>query len=162
MSVDESILLVEDSPSQAIRFSYLLSCKGYHVIHANDGREGWCHACTEHPALILLDINLPLMNGFQVLLRLKRDKSTTDIPVVMLSDNDHADHVERAIDLGADDYLFKEDYAKYDAARRLQEVIEQILSKKSFPCDCDKQSAQSPQKANVHFCPQRNAVALQV
>ncbi len=127
MVMHENILLIEDSPSQAMRFKLMLSALGYEVHLAGDGREGWREACSQHPALILLDFNLPSLNGLQVLSRLKRDISTSDIPVVMLSDNDHTMQVEQALELGAEDYLFKADYMQQDAALYLQGAIEQIL-----------------------------------
>ncbi len=124
---ENDILLIEDSPTQAIRFKMLLSAMGYNVHLASDGREGWCEACSTRPTLILLDFNLPSLNGLQVLSRLKRDHTTSSIPVVMLSDHDHALQVEQALELGAKDYLFKADYMRQDGALCLQHAIEQVL-----------------------------------
>lgn len=116
------ILLIEDSPSQALRFRLMLQKMGYEVNVVADGAIGWRQACTEPPRLILLDIDLPSLDGFQILTRLKRGRSTAAIPVVMLTHRDHVSNVERAIELGANDYLFKD-----DAAFELGNVVSQFL-----------------------------------
>lgn len=127
MEPNKSILLIEDSPTQAIRLCHLLQCLGYEVHVANDGRIGWNQACDEHPTLILLDINLPTMNGLQVLARLKCNRTTADIPVVMLSSSDSVFYVEQALELGAQDYLFKGDCMRWDAATFIGSALDQVL-----------------------------------
>lgn len=103
------ILLIEDSSAQALCFRLILEAEGYHVLVIADGAAGWRQVTITPPRLILLDIDLPSMDGFQVLSLLKRDRRTTRIPVVMLTHRDHIVSVEPAIALGADDYLFKDD-----------------------------------------------------
>lgn len=103
------ILLIEDSTAQAISFRLMLEREGYSVAVVADGAAGWRAACAEHPRLVLLDIDLPSLDGYQVLSRLKRDRRTASIPVVMLTHRDNVSSVERALSLGADDYLFKDD-----------------------------------------------------
>jgi CheY-like chemotaxis protein len=104
-----SILLIEDSFSQALRVQLLLQRQGYHVRIASDGAEGWQKACRELPDLILLDVNLPTLDGFQVLTRLKFSRATAHIPVVMLARCQYVGTIERALALGAAGYLFKDD-----------------------------------------------------
>ncbi|MEI7645467.1 MAG: response regulator [Chloroflexales bacterium] len=116
------ILLIEDSQSQAMRFRLMLEREGYSVDIVADGAAGWRTACADPPRLILLDIDLPSLDGFQVLGRLKRDRSTSEIPVVMLTHRDNVSSVQRAIDLGADDYLFKDD-APYELCASIAQVI---------------------------------------
>ncbi len=120
---DIDILLVEDSPSQALNFRLMLERAGYRVQVATDGIAGWRTASLEPPRLILLDIDLPGLDGFQVLSRLKRDLHTKHIPVVMLTHRDRIDSVQRALELGADDYLFKD-----DAPFELLNVVSQVLT----------------------------------
>ncbi len=124
----DEILLVEDSPTQALQFKLMLERAGYHVRVVTDGAEGWRQACAVAPRLILLDVDLPTLDGFQVLARLKRGRATATIPVVMLTHREHVTSVFRALDLGADDYL-----PKNDAPFRLLEVVEQLLSPQSDP-----------------------------
>jgi CheY-like chemotaxis protein len=122
MHAGPDILLIEDSASQALQLQLILQRAGYRVTLANDGLVGWRAACAQPPRLILLDVDLPALDGFQVLARLKRDPATANIPVVMLTHREHIDHVERAIALGASDYLFKD-----DGDRLLGAVVAQLL-----------------------------------
>ncbi|MEN9935679.1 MAG: hypothetical protein RLZZ387_2258 [Chloroflexota bacterium] len=103
------ILLVEDSPTQALQFQLLLQRAGYRVLIARDGAEGLRKASDSTARVILLDIDLPKLDGFQVLARLKRGRATAAIPVIMLTSREHISNVERALELGAADYLPKED-----------------------------------------------------
>jgi DNA-binding response OmpR family regulator len=114
------ILLIEDSPTQALRFQLILERAGYRVDVAADGAEGWRRACQDQPRLILLDVDLPSLDGFQVLTRLKRGRATAAIPVVMLTNREHVSNVLKALEYGADDYL-----PKQDALQQLCAVIEQ-------------------------------------
>lgn len=108
------ILLIEDSFSQALRLQLLLQRAGYDVSIARDGAEGWRQACAITPDLIILDVNLPTLDGFQVLTRLKFDRATAQIPVVMLARCDYIGTVERAMALGAAAYLFKDECLECD------------------------------------------------
>jgi DNA-binding response OmpR family regulator len=109
MSDAYDILLIEDSPSQALQFQLILERAGYRVRVVADGGDGWRAAYTDRPRLILLDIDLPTLDGFQILTRLKRDRATAAIPILMLTNREHISNIERAIALGANDYLFKDD-----------------------------------------------------
>jgi DNA-binding response OmpR family regulator len=119
------ILLIEDSPSQALQLQLILQLAGYRVTVATDGVAGWREACAHPPRLILLDVELPVLDGFQVLARLKRGRATASIPVVMLTNRDHVSSVERAIALGVDDYL-----PKQEAQSLIAGVVAQFLSVK--------------------------------
>lgn len=124
------IMLIEDSPSQALQLQLMIQrFSGYPVQVFSDGAEGWRYACIHHPCLILLDVNLPSLDGFQILSRLKRNRATSAIPVIMLTTCDRISDVERAIALGADDYLFKDDclFKSKEASNQLFSSIEQFL-----------------------------------
>jgi DNA-binding response OmpR family regulator len=126
MDSHDDILLIEDSHSQAIAIQLLLQRAGYRVRVAVSGLEGLQTATDRPPRLVVLDIDLPGMNGFQVLARLKRSRATSHIPVVMLTHREHIGDVTRAIDLRADDYLFKE-----DAQLQLVGVVGQLLERET-------------------------------
>lgn len=123
MNGPTDLLLIEDSPSQALRFRLLLEQAGYRVVLSADGAEGWRRACAERPRAVLLDVDLPGLDGFQLLGRLKRDRRTAAIPVVMLTGRDNVTSVQRAIDLGVDGYVFKD-----DAPHQLCDTIAQVLA----------------------------------
>lgn len=122
MSDGLDILLIEDSQSQALQLQLILQRAGYRVAIATDGAAGWRVACDQLPRLILLDLELPTLDGFQVLSRLKRGRATAAIPVIMLTNRDHVSSVERAIELGVDDYL-----PKQDIPQQLGAIVRQFL-----------------------------------
>lgn len=128
MNEYHDILLIEDSPSQGLQLQLLLQRAGYSVSIATDGVKGWRQAHSRPPKLVLLDVNLPTLDGFQVLTRLKRDRTTSSIPVIILSTSNHVSDVERAISLGTDDYWVKGDLlTEKDAAILFCETIEQLI-----------------------------------
>ena len=104
-------LLVEDSLVQAEFYKTVLEEIGLtvHVVH--NGKAGLNYAYAHHPDLIILDMNLPLMNGIDVCMRLKRDDETADIPVIMLTQRDNPDDALKAIKVGALDYIAKDEFA---------------------------------------------------
>jgi len=85
----------------------ILELEDFEVSGAYDGEEGLTKATREMPDLILLDIKMPGLNGFQVLERLKIDKSTSHIPVVMLTTSVLRQDRNKAFDLGVVDYVVK-------------------------------------------------------
>jgi DNA-binding response OmpR family regulator len=122
------VLLIEDSISQALQIQLVLNRAGYEVVTTGDGAEGWHLACERFPDLILLDVNLPIIDGFQVLSLLKHSEKTKNIPVLMLTSMDRINDVDHAVQLGADGYLFKDDYLfGKEGPRRMVEAIDQFL-----------------------------------
>lgn len=104
-------VIVEDSPTQAKQIAANLASHNVQSIIAYDGPEG-LRAIDEHkPDLVVLDINLPTMDGFQVCRRLKRDPNTRDIPVVMLTSADDSEATLQGLEAGADDYIPKDMFA---------------------------------------------------
>lgn len=123
MHQSTDILLIEDSPSQALQIQLLLQRIGYTVEIARDGVQGIRQAWTHTPRLVLLDVDLPKLNGFQVLARLRHHHRTIHIPVLMLTNRDRLNDVERALELGASDYL-----PKQDASTQLCTAVQQLLA----------------------------------
>jgi len=107
-----SVLLIEDTPSQALRFMSSLENGGYHVQWAKDGLGGIAAARATEFALIILDIELPDIDGFEVCRRLKADPSLTNIPVVMLTTYDRAEDALTGLEQGAIDYIPKDPFAE--------------------------------------------------
>lgn len=107
----KSILLVEDSTTQALHFQTLLEEEGVSVVWASDGESGVEMAQQHSPDLIVLDIQLPKMNGFEVCRKLKEESITADIPVIMLTRFDEAESVVQGLQAGAIDYIPKDAFA---------------------------------------------------
>lgn len=118
------ILFMEDEQSLQSAMGELLEQNKYTVFKALDGESGLAMAKKELPQLILLDLILPKKNGFEVLEELKKDPSTKNIPVVVLTNLEGSAEVEKALSLGATTYLVKANY-KLD---ELLDKIEMVLN----------------------------------
>ena len=117
--MSKKILFIEDESALQKTFGEILKQGGYEMISALDGETGLRLAKSEKPDLILLDLILPKMHGFEVLKKLKEDKETKDIPVIVLTNLEKIEDVDKALELGATTYLVK---AKYS----LEEIVEKI------------------------------------
>ncbi len=98
------ILLVEDNEMNRDMLSRRLAKKGFEVVIAVDGRSGLDMAASESPELILLDMSLPVMDGWEVARNLKADDSLKGIPVIALTAHAMAGDREKALEAGCDDY----------------------------------------------------------
>ncbi|MBT5073447.1 MAG: phosphate regulon transcriptional regulator PhoB [Kordiimonadaceae bacterium] len=101
------ILLVEDDPSLTELIKYNLEQEGYDVTVEMDGEEGLLSAQTNTPDLILLDWMLPNLSGIEICRRIRRENSTRNIPVIMLTARSEENDRIRGLDTGADDYITK-------------------------------------------------------
>jgi two-component system cell cycle response regulator DivK len=98
------ILLVEDNEMNRDMLSRRLKRKGYEVVEALDGEEGIAKTKSESPDLILMDMSLPVLDGWEATRRLKADETTKGIPVIALTAHAMSDDRQRALDAGCDDY----------------------------------------------------------
>jgi len=105
------VLVIEDSPTQALHTNAVLERSGVQSICATNGLMGLNLARQIRPNLIVLDIQLPDVNGFEVCKQLKGDPETSEIPVIMLTRNDALDALQKGIECGADDYIPKDAFA---------------------------------------------------
>ncbi|MEB3222031.1 MAG: HAMP domain-containing sensor histidine kinase [Candidatus Sericytochromatia bacterium] len=102
------ILVVDDQDDNVALLEAILDARGFQVLTAYDGPTGLSIAAENHPELILLDLAMPGMDGFEVLERLRRNPRTARIPVIILTANrKEADMVARGLELGASEYLTK-------------------------------------------------------
>lgn len=101
------ILIIEDHPQVRLMYRSLFEREGFEVFEAVDGESGLEQARVEKPGLILLDLHLPGPHGFEVLQKIRHDSSTRAIPILILSVSDDAKVVQKALELGADDYAAK-------------------------------------------------------
>lgn len=107
-----SVLLVEDSPPQALKLKVGLEHQGYQVDWANTGLGGLSLAQQKYFDLIVLDIELPDTDGFQICRRLKADPELAAIPVIMMTTRDYAEDVFNGLEVGAVDYIPKDAFAE--------------------------------------------------
>jgi DNA-binding response OmpR family regulator len=118
-----TILMIDDDAFMAGIYGTRLSSEGYAVINAFDGEEGYKKARTELPDLILLDVLMPKLDGFETLKRLKEDASTAKIPVLMLTSLGQKEDVDRGLREGAVDYLIKTQTLPTDALEKIKKVL---------------------------------------
>ena len=105
--MNRKILVVEDDPSASRLVGYTLEQEGYQVITASDGLEGVRKARDEHPDLIILDIMLPGLDGYEVCQQLRKEPETAKLPILMLSAKAREIDKDTGLKIGADDYLAK-------------------------------------------------------
>lgn len=115
-------LLIEDSKTQAAQIKDTLESVGLRVRVAYDGPDGLREAIDNPPALVILDVKLPTMDGFQVCRRLKRNPSTQDIPIIMLTEKADPKATMSGLRAGADDYIPKDIFA----AEHLMETLREL------------------------------------
>ena len=118
-----TILLAEDEKQIGDMVAFKLTNSGHRVVRARDGEEALALAAAERPSLILLDVMMPLLNGFEVLRRLKADAALAAVPVIMLTAKGRERDVLAGLSAGAVDYVvkpfsLKELTARIDAALR--------------------------------------------
>ena len=117
------ILFIEDEISLQTTLGGALKEAGFEIENAYDGEAGLKAAQTSKPDLILLDLILPKMDGFQVLKDLKSGSETKDIPVIVLTNLESADDVGKVIALGATTYLVKSNYELGDIVEKIKEIL---------------------------------------
>jgi twitching motility two-component system response regulator PilG len=123
--MQKKILIVEDEESLLKLESILLTTKGYLVQGVTSGLSALEAVNEEHPDLILLDVMLPKMDGFEVCKRLKSDPATRDIPVVLLTAKKTPEDLARGEEVGADCYITK----PFKSAVVI-DIIEQLVGRK--------------------------------
>jgi CheY-like chemotaxis protein len=105
--VSAKILVVEDEPENRLLIGMILTTEGYQVIPAVDGADALARLASEPPDLILLDLMMPQMNGFEVLERLRADPTTAPVPVIVLTALAQERDIARAVSSGAQGYVIK-------------------------------------------------------
>ena len=121
----KKILLIDDDKNMVRMLKIRLESEGFNVISAYDGEEGLEKTLKEKPDLIILDIMLPKMDGYQVCQKLKEDRKTWDIPVLMLTAKDDLESRFIGLFSGAIEYMSK----PYESKTLLRN-IKQMLSMK--------------------------------
>jgi CheY-like chemotaxis protein len=124
----QKILLVEDNEMNRDMLSRRLQRRGYRILTAKNGQEGLSLARLETPALILMDIGLPEMDGWEITRCLKADRNTQPIPIIALTAHVLVEDRAKALEAGCNDYETKPiDFG------RLIEKIENLLRERNLP-----------------------------
>lgn len=118
------ILIIEDEAVLQKTFESTLRDEGFDIIAALDGEVGINLAKKEKPDLILLDLVLPKINGFEVLQELKGDPGTKDIPVIILTNLEKMEDIDKALEMGATTYLVKVDYSLKEVVEKIKKTLE--------------------------------------
>jgi DNA-binding response OmpR family regulator len=103
----KKILIVEDDPSFSRAINHIIEKEGYDVITANNGLTGLRMAQGEKPDLLILDVMLPGLDGFEICNRLRRDPPTATLPIIMLSAKGQEADKTMGLKVGANEYLTK-------------------------------------------------------
>lgn len=118
----KTVLLVEDNEDNLVVYRTILEHVGYRVVEARDGEEGVARAKQELPDLILMDISIPKIDGWEATRRLKSAEDTRDIPIIALTAHALDEDREKALRTGCDGYL-----AKPVEPRRVVEEVQRFL-----------------------------------
>jgi len=119
----KKVLIIEDEKDLRFFIAKALKEEGIEVIEAFDGEEGIEKAKKEKPDLILLDLLLPGISGYEVLTRIKKDPELETIPVLILSNLGQREEVEKGLKLGAIDYLIKANFTLKEIVERIKKIL---------------------------------------
>jgi len=119
----KTILVVEDDKFLRELIVRKLKEENFNIIEAIDGEEGIKKIKEEKPSLVLLDLILPGIDGFEVLSKMEEDMSLSQIPVIILSNLGQKDDVERGLKLGAVDYLIKAHFTPGEIIEKVKDAL---------------------------------------
>lgn len=118
----KTVLLVEDNEDNLVVYRTILEHVGYQVVEARDGEEGVSRAHSERPDIILMDISIPKMDGWEATVRLKGHEDTAEIPIIALTAHALEEDRAKAMRAGCDGYL-----AKPVEPRRVVQEVEKFI-----------------------------------
>ena len=121
--MEKTILIIEDDKFLRELIAQKLTKEGYNISEAVDGEEGIKKIKEEKPSLVLLDLILPGMDGFEVLSRTKEDPNLKSIPIIILSNLGQREDVERGLKMGAVDYLIKAHFTPGEIIEKIKKVL---------------------------------------
>lgn len=119
----KKILVVEDSPYLAESLSDMLGIKGYEAVLAPTGREGVSMAIEQQPDLILLDIRLPDIDGYEVYRRIRENEWGATANIIVLTASESTENISKNIDLPKEDVLFKPDWSVSDLLAKIAKKL---------------------------------------
>jgi len=119
---DKKILIVDDEPSIREMIAAALEMAGYECIEADNARDAYALVLDARPSMVLLDWMLPETSGIELARRLKRDQSTAEIPIIMITAKTEEDNKVQGLEVGADDYITKP-FSPRELVARLKAVL---------------------------------------
>ncbi len=123
MADQKKILIVEDDEFLRSLAAKRLEKEGYQVLAATDGDIGLKMAKTENPVIILLDLLLPGLSGYEVLEKLREEEETKKTPIIVFSNLGQKEDVEKAKGLGANDFLIKANFTLDDVVEKIKTYV---------------------------------------
>ena len=121
--MSKKIVIIEDDKFLRELISKKLSDAGYEVLEAIDGEEGIKRVKESKPDLVLLDLILPGIDGFEVLGQIKQDPSFSNLPVIILSNLGQKEDVEKGLKLGAVDFLVKAHFTPGEIIEKIKKIL---------------------------------------
>ncbi len=121
--MNKKILIIEDDKFLGELISQKLEKEGYSVINTVNGEEGIKKAEKEKPDVILLDLILPGMDGFEILAKIKETSSIDEIPVIILSNLGQKEDIDRGLKMGADDFLIKAHHTPPEVVEKIKSIL---------------------------------------
>ena len=121
--MSKKILIIEDDKFLRELIAKKLRSEDYEVTEALDGEDGVAKAKELKPDLVLLDLILPGIDGFNVLAKIKEDPVTNQAPVIILSNLGQQEEVERALNLGATDFLIKAHFTPSEIIEKINQIL---------------------------------------
>lgn len=119
----KKILIVEDDKSLQNALVEILSQEGFDSESASDGEEALTKIRSYLPDLVLLDIILPKKDGYEVLEEIKKDEKLKAIPVLILTNLEEVDNVQKALDFGATTFMVKSDFSLKDVVEKIRAAL---------------------------------------
>lgn len=123
MTTKSKILLIEDDPDQIFLYQSKFEIEGFDFISSRDGDAGIAKAKSEKPDCILLDLVLINESGIDVLEKIKKDQNIKQIPVIIHTNLVQKDNKQKAIELGAADFLIKTNMMPSDVVKRVRKLL---------------------------------------
>jgi len=124
------VLVIEDDKFLQRLLVMKLTQDGFDVTGASDGEEGLRRIVTEPPNLVVLDLIMPKMDGFEVLAQMRTNIKSRNIPVIVLSNLGQDEDISRVKQLGALEYLTKSEVSIHEVVQKIEEVLARHLSRK--------------------------------
>ena len=123
----KKILFIEDELAIQKSLGDIFKQENYEVITALDGEEGFKMIQVKKPDLILLDLILPKLSGLEVLKKIKENKETADIPIIILTNKEDKETINEAIGLGATTYLVKANYSLTEVLQKVKNILKEQI-----------------------------------